>query len=167
VAETWLLLNRHPGDGRLYQWGAWYFDLEKQYGETTRLMRAADLNHVSGPWMDLHGAFRAIRENRLDEAEALLRRIPDHKSPWQISANMGRLLEVRRSASSALDYYEIAAAQVKNPRSAARVQIRIARCLRTLGQERESRRVLEYTLDLDPDNLSAQLELRRLQNEGI
>jgi hypothetical protein len=50
---------------------------------------------------------------------------------------------------------------------AARVQVRIARCLRGLGREAESRRVLDYALDLDPDNLDAALEKRRLENRGI
>jgi hypothetical protein len=59
---------------------------------------------------------------------------------------------------------EAAAPELKD---AARVQIRIARCLRSLGREAESRRVLDYALDIDPDNLEAALEKRRLESRGI
>ncbi|MDR2073704.1 MAG: hypothetical protein LBP60_09780 [Spirochaetaceae bacterium] len=45
--------------------------------------------------------------------------------------------------------------------------VHIARCLRSLGREAESRRILDYALDLDPDNLEAALEKRRLENRGI
>jgi tetratricopeptide (TPR) repeat protein len=50
---------------------------------------------------------------------------------------------------------------------AARVQLRIARCLRSLGRESESRRALDYALDLDPDNIEAALEKKRLESRGI
>jgi tetratricopeptide (TPR) repeat protein len=252
VAETWLLLNRHPGDGRLFEWAAWYFDFQRRYEETALALRNAGINQVEGSWAALHRAFALVRESRLDEAEKTLRgvvRLPREKaassggaepeapggqnSPgaaagdrrdqplWQISANLGLLLDLRRNPQEALRYYEIAAgilaagdrlfAQVPPPavsavndpvpeavpegaappaagpppvsavsaapgipaagvsperRDAARIQLRIARCFRAMGREPDSRRVLEYALDLDPENLQARLELRRLNAPG-
>jgi tetratricopeptide (TPR) repeat protein len=71
------------------------------------------------------------------------------------------------SPSAALAYYESAAALAGRGKSAAAIQIRIARCLQALGRDRESRRVLDYALDLDPENLEARYELRRLNRRNI
>jgi tetratricopeptide (TPR) repeat protein len=211
IAETWLLLNRHPNDGRLFEWAAWYFDFQRRYDETALALRNAGINRVEGPWSAIHRAYANVRENRLDEAEKLLRGItrgPDISSGspgvaqrglpagagsgrrqqplWQASADLGLLLDKRRSPQEALGYYEIAAGLLDivlnynqpqetpaggqispETRDAARVQLLIARDLRALGRERDSRRALEYGLDLDPDNLQVRLELRRLENQGI
>jgi tetratricopeptide (TPR) repeat protein len=161
VAETWLLLDRHPQDERLYQWGAYYFDRQRRYGETALLIQTGRLNHLDGPWLDLHEALGFIREGRIDEGEAVLKELAQDTALWQVPANIAYILESRRSAAAALEYYETAAALVKKPPDASRIQVSIARCLRTLGRDRESRRVLEYALDLDPENLKARLELRR------
>jgi tetratricopeptide (TPR) repeat protein len=195
VAETWLLLNRHPQDGRLFEWAAWYFDFQRRYEETALALRNAGINRVEGPWALLHRAFAQVRENSLGEAEKTLRSISPGSGAgetwgtggrrgqplWQASANLGLLLDLRRSPQEALQYYETAAGLLAaggsllkdqpgipaaglspERRDAARVQLRIARCLKTLGREPESRRVLEYALDLDPENLEARIELRRL-----
>jgi Flp pilus assembly protein TadD len=171
IAETWLLVNRHPADGELYQWGAYFFDRQKRYDETTLLLQNAGYNHIAGPWIALHQGMRLIREGRTDEAEALLKAIPSSGAAgtglWQVPANLARIQEARRRYDSALEYYEIAASGVKDPREAARVQLRIARCLGILGREREIRRVLEYARDLDPENLTVRLELHRLDSQGI
>ncbi|AEF83949.1 hypothetical protein TREPR_0778 [Treponema primitia ZAS-2] len=162
TAETWLLLGRHPDEEGLYQWGAWYFDRQRQYSETALLLRQARLNGMDGPWLALHDTLRLIREGRLDEAAELLQEQQQGGGIWQIPANLGIIMESRRSVAPALDYYETAASMVKDPRDAARVQLKIAHCLHVMGRDQESRRVLEYVQDLDPDNLSARLELRRL-----
>jgi tetratricopeptide (TPR) repeat protein len=86
---------------------------------------------------------------------------------WIYNANLGRLSEGRRSFSAALDYYESAAAQAADRGAASQVQLRIGRCLRALGRARESRRAVEYALELDPDNINARFELRLLDAEGI
>jgi tetratricopeptide (TPR) repeat protein len=186
VVETWTLVNNHPGDSRLYQWAAWYFDFQRRYGETALLLVQAERNGVKEPWIDLHNAFALIRENRLPEAEKLLHAVREQGGYgrfWQIPANLALILDLRRSPREALELYEIAAGlqadtvnrlrsgeaaePVPELKDAARVQLRIARCLRSLGREAESRRVLDYALDLDPDSLDAALEKRRLENRGI
>jgi hypothetical protein len=164
VAEVWLLLGRHPQDERLYQWGAAYFDLQKRYDETAVLIKTAGYNHLQGDWIDLHQGIRLVREGRLDEGEALLRGLSGRF--WQADAAVARILEARRSNAAALEYYEAAASRTGDKKSAARIQLNIARCLRALGRDREIRRVLEYAGDLDPENLNVRLELRRLENQG-
>jgi tetratricopeptide (TPR) repeat protein len=162
IAELWLLLDRHPKDERLYQWGAYYFDRQKQYDETAILIKTAKENRLEGPWIKLSQGIGLIREGRLDEGETLLGELSGQT--WQADANTARLLEARRSNTAALGYYEAAAARVKDKKDAARIQLYIARCLRALGRFGEVRRVLEYAGDLDPENLNIRLELRRLES---
>jgi tetratricopeptide (TPR) repeat protein len=166
IAEAWLLLGRHPEDERLYQWAAYFFDYQRRYGETAQLLKTAGYRGITGPWADLHTGLSMIREGNLAGAEEQFKTIPPSAGIWQAPANTARLLEARRSPAAALESYETAAAMVKDGKSAAEIQLRIAQCLRTLGRERESRRVLEYALDMDPENLNARLELRRLDFAG-
>ncbi|MDR2069566.1 MAG: hypothetical protein LBP71_06825 [Spirochaetaceae bacterium] len=161
LAELWLLLDRHPRDERLYQWGAYYFDRQKQYGETAFLIKTAQDNHLEGPWIKLSQGIRLIREGSLDHGEALLRELSGRI--WQADANIARLLEASRSNAAALDYYAAASARVTDKKEAARIQLYTARCLRALGRFEEVRRVLERAGDLDPENLNVRLELRRLE----
>jgi tetratricopeptide (TPR) repeat protein len=162
VPETWLLLGRHPEDQALYQWGACFFDRQRHYGETAQLLRIAEHRGFSDPWIALHKALGCILEGKLEEGETLLRGIDGENALWQIPANIGRVLEARRSPAEALEYYETAAARVGGREDAAKIQLRIARCLRALGREQESRRSLEYGLSLDGENLRIRLELERL-----
>jgi tetratricopeptide (TPR) repeat protein len=158
VAETWLLLGRHPQEAELYRWGAWYFDRQRRFSETALLLRQARLNHVDSPDFALHEAFHLITEGRLEEAETLLVGGGSTNAAWQIPANLGLIMESRRSLSAALDYYGQAAALAEDPRSEARVRLRMARCLRMLGRSQESRETLEKVLELDSGNLNARLE---------
>ncbi|GHU73078.1 hypothetical protein FACS189450_12130 [Spirochaetia bacterium] len=162
VAETWFLLGRHPEEAALYQWGAYFFDQQRKYDESALLLKTAERNQISGPWLDLNAAIRLIEDDRLDEAEELLRAIPRSTKIWQVYANLARLLEARQAPTAALEYYKIAAALVTNPESASRIQIRIALCLQALGRPEESRQALEYALNLNPDNLKARMELRKM-----
>jgi tetratricopeptide (TPR) repeat protein len=164
IGETWLLLGRHPGTEELYRWAAWYFDYQRRRDETARLLRIAARYQFDGPWFRLHEALGSMGEGNLSRAEEILMSIPPETAAWQVSANLGRILEARSAPAAALKWYETAASAVQNREDAARIQLRIARCLSTLGRPQESRRVLEYALDLDPGNLSARLELRRLDN---
>jgi tetratricopeptide (TPR) repeat protein len=161
VAETWLLLGRHPQEAELYRWGAWYFDRQRRFAETALLLRQARLNSVDSPDFALHEAFHLILEGRLEAAETLLGE-GTQNAAWQIPANLGLIMESRRSLSAALDYYGQAAALAQNPRSQARVRLRMGRCLRMLGRSQESREALEKALELDSGNLNARLELQRL-----
>ena len=159
-ADTWLLLERHPESEALYEWAAWYFDLQRFYSESSRLILEAGRNGMSGEWMELHRGLALIREGRINEGEAILAENIGHSTNWRFNANMGRVQEGRRSISSALSYYEAAALLVTDRADAAQIQLRISRCLEALGRISESRRALQYALELDPDNLHIHRELR-------
>ena len=205
VAETWLLLNRHTSDGRLFEWASWYFDFQRRYEETSLALRNAGINRVEGPWSALHRAYALVREKQYVEAEKVLRSIvrspqeiksaPGRRTQplWQAAANLAMLLEKQKNYQEALQYYEIAAGQItgllagsmagteagtlaEEPgipaagvslerRDASKIQLRIAGILRSLGKTPESARALDYALDLDPENLEARLEKRRLDAE--
>jgi hypothetical protein len=111
VAETWTLVNNHPGDPRLYQWAAWYFDFQRRYGETALLLAQAERSGVNEPWIDLHKAFAFIREDKLPEAEKLLYAVKEdgYGRFWQIPADLALILDLRRNPGEALELYEIAA----------------------------------------------------------
>jgi tetratricopeptide (TPR) repeat protein len=167
LTEAWLLLERRPEEERLYQWAAYFFDRQKQYAETERLLKNAANRHISGPWLDLHRALALIREGKVSGGEKILKdALAERKllggAAWLYHANLGRVSEGRRSFQAALDSYRTAAALVTDKADAARLQLRISRCLKALGRDAESRRALENALELDPDNLDARYELRRL-----
>ncbi|MDR2176757.1 MAG: hypothetical protein LBP20_01800 [Treponema sp.] len=168
LAETWLLLGRYPQDSRLYQWAAWYFSYQRCYGELAVLIKTAGYRDIRGPWLDLIAGLQDMETGSFDQAEERLRAItldPANRAIWQAAANLGLILESRRAPFPALEYYEIAAAGVHDKRTASRLQLRIAGCLRALGRTEDSRRTLLYSLDLNPDNLAARLELRRLESQ--
>jgi tetratricopeptide (TPR) repeat protein len=100
-------------------------------------------------------------DGNLDTAENILLSIPFNEADWFVHANLGRIYEERRSASRALTQYEQAALKAQDNKTAARIQLRIARCLSVLGRNNESRRAILTALDLDPENMSARLELER------
>jgi hypothetical protein len=172
IPETWLLIERHREVLPLYEWGCYYFDYQRRYDETRILIHNAALRGLDSPRLRLHQGLGLIREGRLEEAEELLQNIPREDRIWQVNANIARILEARRSVSAALAYYEMAAARIppepeRGGPEGALLQLRIARCLRGLDRERESRRVLEYALTLDPENLRVRLELERLDIRGV
>jgi tetratricopeptide (TPR) repeat protein len=111
-----------------------------------------------------------LREGKTDEGERLFKEVVQgNLSPdWRISANLGRIYESRRSISTALEYYESAAALVLENKfpldkvSAAEVQMRLSRCLEALGRTEESRQAVEYAYELDPENINIRRELRRV-----
>ena len=161
AAEVWMLIERNNENDALYEWAAWYFDHQKLYAETQRLLREADRKAMSGSWIDLHRSLALIRDGKTPEGEKILkdaeRRYPD----WRIYANLGRIQESRRAVNAAVEYYEAAAALVRENTAAALVQMRLSRCLQALGRGRESLRALEYAQELDPDNLNIRRELAR------
>jgi tetratricopeptide (TPR) repeat protein len=165
AGETWLLLGRHPGAPELYRWAAWYFDHQRQYDETSRLAETAGNRGMDGHWLSLHRAISFMAEGNLDMAEEALSAIPENV--WQAPANLGIIMEARRSPGAALSLYETAVSAMEksgvNRAEAARLQLRIAGCFGEMGRPEESRRVLEYAQDLDPENLTVQMELRRLK----
>jgi tetratricopeptide (TPR) repeat protein len=105
-----------------------------------------------------------MREGGLNAAGDILKQIPAQDADWPVLANLGRIYESELSHARALECYELAAAKAPNPIAASRIQLRIARCLGALGRSGEVRRVLEYALDLDPENINARLELDRMES---
>jgi tetratricopeptide (TPR) repeat protein len=171
LAEAWLLLGRHTEEERIYQWAAYFFDRQKQYDETAQLLRNAANKQISSSPLDLHRALALFMEGNVSAGEKILkdglagrRLLPE--TAWLYHANLGRVSESRRSFQAALDYYRAAADLVTDKAAAARLQLRISRCLNVLGRYGESRRAVENALELAPDNLDARYELRRLENAG-
>jgi tetratricopeptide (TPR) repeat protein len=178
VAETWLLLDRHPENEALYHWAAWYFDYQRNYNETALLLRNA-ARLFSETWVSFFTAVGLMRGGDLDSAGEILTALAADKNgqsaaaEWPAMANLGLIWEVNRSPARALEYYELAAAgqpdavfanspAVSSP-ATSRIQFHIARCFNALGRPQEARRALEYALDLNPGNLNARLELDRME----
>jgi len=167
IADTWLLLHRHPETEGLFEWAAWYFGLQRNFTETAMLLRTVERHGFSGRWRDTHEGLQLIREGRFDAAISIMEAI--QMEDWALSANMGRIFEARNASARALEHYKMALALVMetgNPsdryETASQLQFRIARCLRTLGRMDESRRALLLALELNPNNLNARLELGRM-----
>jgi len=165
ASEVWVLLSRLSDDADLYEWAAWYFEHQRLYSEVTRLLKEAARKGMTGSWFDLHTSLALIRDGRISEAEKILEsRFRDPAlSDWRIAANLGRIQESRRAISSALEYYQAAAALVKDKSSAALVQLRLARCFEALGRMAESYRAIELAFELDSDNINIRREFRRIE----
>ncbi|MDR0502654.1 MAG: hypothetical protein LBH16_04970 [Treponema sp.] len=166
AAETWLLLDRHPDNEHLYQWAAWLFFLQRYYGEAKILLNRNETRGDAWEWANVYRAIQFMQEGRLETAENLLRGVSVKSADWPVFANLGRILEAQLYTARALEQYELAAAKLlledTNKKGASKVQYRIARCLSALGRGYETPRVLEYALDLDPENHTARLELDRM-----
>jgi hypothetical protein len=169
TAETWLLLDNYPGVEELYHWGAWYFTFQRNYSEIALLLKAASRHNFTGEWNKIYGSLLSIYEGDPDTAEKTLLAIPLNNENWIAAANLGRLYEAGQSPSRAIANYEKAFAIISNDvlfknwkEAGSRIQIRIAYCHRIMGNNSESRRALEYALELNPDNLNARLELSRM-----
>lgn len=170
AAEVWMLLGRHSEDEAIYEWAAWYFDHQKLYSETARVLLEAGRKGMSGYWIALHKSLALLREGKISEGEKILKGIS--ASDWRIPANLGRIQENRRSFSTALEYYEQAAALINSAglnytkakkSDAALIQMRISRCLEALGRTSEAWRALDYAAELDPENINIRRELRRFE----
>ena len=169
IADTWLLLHRHPETEGLFEWAAWYFGLQRNFTETAMLLRTVERHGFSGLWRDTHEGLQLIREGRFDAAISIMEAIQMESDDWALAANMGRIFEARNASARALEHYQRALALVMETgkpasryETASLLQFRIARCLRTLGRMDESRRALVLALELNPNNLNARLELGRM-----
>jgi tetratricopeptide (TPR) repeat protein len=165
ASEVWTLLGRSGDNPDLYEWAAWYFEQQRLYSEMAMLLKEAARKGMTGSWFDLHTSLALIRDGKISEAEKILEaRFRDPSLPdWRIAANLGRVQESRRAISSALEYYQAAAALVKDKPSAALVQLRIGRCLEALGRMAESYRAIELAYELDSDNINVRREFRRIE----
>jgi len=165
LAETWLLLDRHNDNEELYRWAAWYIFFQRRYDEAQILLDRFNLLGFDAAWIDYYRALHFMYEGNLDAAEKILRLMPSQNAQWYVFANLGRVLETVHSPARAIEQYELAAAKLvltpENYKTAARIQVRIARCFAALNRPGEARRVFEYALNLDPENLTARLELDR------
>jgi len=161
-AETWLLLDRHPENEDLYRWAAWRFFFQRRLDEAEILLDRMDMLGFKETWFDIYRALQLMNEGRLDDAEKLLRSVPPDDADWYVYANLGRIIESQRSAGRALEQYELAAVKAQNTKTTARIQLRIARCLSVLNRPNDARRVLMNAVELDPDNVTARLELDRI-----
>jgi hypothetical protein len=168
IAEAWLLLDHYPNVEELYQWGAWYFALQRNNTEGALLQRAASRHNFTGAWKGIYESLLLINEGDPDAAENLLSGILQNDENWIVAANLGRIYEARQSPGRAIASYEKAFAIIASNtlvkgwnEAASRIQVRIAYCYKLMGNINESRRALEYALELNPDNLDARLELGR------
>jgi len=165
ASEVWALLGRSGDDADLYEWAAWYFEHQRLYSEVTLLLKEAARKGMAGSWFDLHTSLALIRDGKISEAEKILEtRFRDPAlADWRIAANLGRIQESRRAISSALEYYQAAAALVKDKPSAALVQLRLGRCFEALGRMAESYRAVELAYELDSGNINIRREFRRIE----
>ena len=169
-----MLINRNSQEEALYEWAAWYFDHQKLYGETARILKEAGRNKITAPWIELHRSIALLRDGKINESEKILKEASAFQEGkrsrnWRIPANLGRIQESRRAISGALDYYEAAAVIAaeqgfREKPERAILQMRISRCLEALGHPREAARAMEYAAELDPDSLFIRRELRRFEN---
>ena len=166
IAEAWMLLDRHDNNEDMYRWAAWLFLFQRNYSEIQILLNRVENINFSDPqmpqWASIYRAIQLMFAGNLEKAQEILLAIPTEKAEWTVHANLGRIYEAQRSLSSALEQYELAAEKIQNPKSQARVQIRIAKCLSALGFPSDAIRTLLNAQQLDPDNLNARLELDRL-----
>jgi hypothetical protein len=163
--EVWLLLGRRPESEAVLRWAVWYFGFQRLYEDEALALKEAVRRGFQGAWVSAARAAALLREggDGVTEGERLLEGVPSDERDWTVTANLARVREHRKEFQAALAGYERAASMLHgggNRRAEAAVQVRVARCLSALNRPAESRRALEYALDLDPDNLDA-LSARR------
>jgi tetratricopeptide (TPR) repeat protein len=144
VAETWLLLDRHISDPRIYRWAAWYFDYNRYFDETRFLAESAAKRGISGGWLAFNEALSAIQNNDYAAAARFLEtamapavppsRVPQNdprllsgdwggedrdarpgtETPWEFPANLGLIHEAGHNFSAALGFFTRAAAALEH-----------------------------------------------------
>ncbi|WP_461255708.1 hypothetical protein [Treponema sp. R80B11-R83G3] len=161
IAQSWLLLDRHEKNKDLYQWVCRLFFFQRSYDEALILLNRMDQLQINEKWVDVYKALYYMVEGKLDAAEELLRPLLFQEPDWYDFANYALVLESTRTFGRALEQYKLAAENLQDNKSAARIQIHIARCFTALKRQADARQALLYALELDPDNLTASLELDR------
>jgi len=146
----------------MYEWAVWLFLFQRSYSEAKILLNRHEMLKFEDQWTKIYKAIVLMFDGNLDDAQDIMLSIPANEAEWPVHANLGRLMEAQHSPSQALEQYEIAASKAQNPRTAARIQIRIAKCLTALYRPIDAILALQYALELDSDNLTARIELDRL-----
>jgi tetratricopeptide (TPR) repeat protein len=166
IAETWLLLNRHPHAEGLYRWAAWYFEYQRGYEEIKALRHFAAQNRIENPFLTFHYALDLVRDGDMAAGKDLFtNNVPE--TMWQRYANIALILDACHEYAAALKHYEAAAALIEDESAlrseAARIYLKLARCRGILGgRHEEIRRDLERAYALDSENVDVRLALRRL-----
>ena len=159
IAETWLLLDRHENNEELYKWAFWHFFFQRSYDEIAILLDRIKFTPFEGSWIDSYKAIYLMSEGNLNEAYEILNTLSKEDSPWHVYANLGRIWETFLSSGRAIDQYQLALAKAPDPKKRGKIQLQIARCYNSVNKPIEARKAYLNTLELDPDNLSARLEL--------
>jgi tetratricopeptide (TPR) repeat protein len=172
VAETWLLLNRHPASLPLYRWAAWYFEYQRRYDDLDALLRLAAQHGFNSPALSFHAALSLVRRGDTGGAIEALETLEGAEEipSWQRDADLALIFDSRREYAAALRYYTQAADAMPDSAGvrirASRLYLKMARCRRVLGEGREAVRLdLERAVYFDGENIDARLELRRLLSE--
>jgi len=167
LAEAWLLLDRHYDNEELYRWVSWLFLFQRNYSELKILLNRIDNlqsneQWSSSYWAEVCKAIKLMFEGDLETAENILRAIPVEEADWTVHANLGRNIEAQRSPSRAIEQYNLALLKTEDPKTAAKIQFRIAKCFSALGRTDEALRALQYAIELDPENLAVRLEFDKM-----
>ncbi|MDR2468792.1 MAG: hypothetical protein LBD22_07520 [Spirochaetaceae bacterium] len=184
IADTWLLIDRNPLDSFIYRWAAWYFDFQRRFTETDFLISTAEKRGISGSWILLNQALNFMRDEdytaALEELEQIARMPQDEndvsleEDMWPGSANKALILEARHDFRGAYEHYKRARDTItltenaysihKNSKrqSAARLELKMARCLTILGRKEEARQAVLNAAALDGDNINVRVALNRL-----
>ncbi|MDR0909613.1 MAG: hypothetical protein LBM77_07585 [Spirochaetaceae bacterium] len=176
VAQTWLLINRHPGDENIYRWAAWYFSFQRRFDELNKLLGQAktlsmELDADGAILLPYYESVYALSQGRIDDSEKILQNLVQNmkeSSPYkpQVYAGLGLTLEKKQSYLAALDNYTKAldVAVSENPlnnKMLVKLNVSSARCLRVLGRTTEARALLETAATLAPLDPQVRLELDR------
>jgi tetratricopeptide (TPR) repeat protein len=166
IAEAWRLLDRHPENEDLYRWSAWMFLYQRNFNEAEILLNRMERLGLTRDWTNIFKAVVRMFNGDLEKAEDLFASVTELKDEWSVNANLGRIMEEQRSFNRALQFYQIAAGQAaastENLKTVSRLYVRIARCFNVQGRFSDTLESLQYAVELDPDNLTARLELDRL-----
>ena len=166
VAETWFLLDRREDNDDIRKWALWNMFFHRDYKEADILLNRMELQKHDSNWLKFYKALYLMNEGKLDEAEKILRSIPDEFSDWRVHVNLGRIFEAARSPRGALEQYQLALEKAGQTEAGGKttslLYLRIARCYTALNRPNDAFRSLQSALDYDPGNLKARLELEAL-----
>ncbi|MDR0472450.1 MAG: hypothetical protein LBH43_02095 [Treponema sp.] len=165
--QVWLLLGRHPDEEELYQWSAAFFDRQKLYRENAQLFNLAEKHQFTGGWILFHRGLALARAGKAEAGEKLLKEALAKKdiSPWIVYANLGRISESMRSISAAIEYYEAAVANAGEGQASVQIWLCLSRCYEAMARIHDSRKALEYALELEPDNIFVRHKLGRMNTK--